>query len=800
MCVHSPGGGEETTAQYRPSGRTASQRSAMFNQQQQLQQHLRQLQHLLQQQQPPPPPPPAPPPPRHHQAGRIAPPPQAPPPRMVNLCSAPQATIIAANPMLQGALLMQHMQGNLRGFAVGGQQFPQFFPAGSRASLLGPAPMGVAIKTPHMGFPPRHFHPHPRYVNKDFTARPPERKRESDVRAVGDSDGQSGARSTEGEGSDRAVITEGTVALDGHTPPLAELQEEPALKKQRTEGSEGVLQEPPEADGALSSDYKRSAEEKEPGDGEALEERGSVAGPETMEFMEESRAAEVLGVGASLKVTIQQSSESRAFSTGGGAGSQGEAREPGGDAASRFFCYICSITCQNQQSFQSHMNGVVHQQRMMEIQRMSNACLGTLLPRVRESLQSQREGERRPSLQRWCATCQTHFSGDLIQHRRLGGGGEGAQGGEVGVQLSKHSARPFCTVCKRHFRTPRKFVEHMKSPEHKQRVEELREEGGPEVLEELITVDAVGCFEGEEDYEEEPNEEEEGEEQGRAHSQVGLPAHKEVSLEDMGDDEEYDSDTQYGSSFVVPVAGFLCRLCHKFFHFESTARLSHCKSLTHFQNLQKYRALRNLPDTGSSMEDTEQGGAMRQEEEEEKERQDDKEEEGQEEEKREKQEEEERQEEEKKEGPHRALETVDCSQPGQNSLSPNHLTPSVAKFSPGSQDRAAQSHDPSTGHAPHCDLLNSSSAAAPSARPRPSLSPPQSAEGKARGDPPAPTPTPPCPQHKDLPESLRQGEGREEEEGEEEGEDADADVEEEPAIGSKRTASRRRATRTTRRR
>ncbi|XP_036382006.1 cdkn1a interacting zinc finger protein 1b [Megalops cyprinoides] len=703
----------------------------MFNQQQQLQQHLRQLQHLLQQQQPLPPPP-APTPPHHHQAGRIAPPPQAPPPRMVNLCSAPQATIIAANPMLQGALLMQHMQGNLRGFAVGGQQFPQFFPAGSRASLLGPAPMGVAIKTPHMGFPPRHFHPHPRYVNKDFTARPPERKRESDVRAVGDSDGQSGAKSTEGESSDRAVSTEGTVVLDEHTPPLAELQEEPALKKQRTEGSEGVLQEPPEADGALSSDYKCSAEEKEPGDGEALEERGSVAGPETMEFMEESRAAEVLGIGASLKVTIQQSSESRAFSTGGVTGSQGEAREPGGDAASRFFCYICSITCQNQQSFQSHMNGVVHQQRMMEIQRRSNACLGTLLPRVRESLQSQRDGERRPSLQRWCSTCQTHFSGDLIQHRRT-----------KEHKLSKHSARPFCTVCKRHFRTPRKFVEHMKSPEHKQRVEELREEGGPEVLEELITVDAVGCFEGEEDYEEEPNEEEEGEERGRAHSQVGLPAHKEVSLEDMGDDEEYDSDTQYGSSFVVPVAGFLCRLCHKFFHFESTARLSHCKSLTHFQNLQKYRALRNQPDmeepdTCSSVEDTERGGTTRQEEEE-------------------------------RERP--------------------------AKSSPGSQDRAVQSHDPSTGHAPHCHPLNSSSAAAPSPRPCPSLPPPGSGEGKSRGDPPAPTPT--SPQQRDLPESLRQGEGREEE-GEEEGQDAD--VEEKPAIGSKRTASRRRVTRMTRRR
>ena len=42
------------------------------------------------------------------------PPQTAPPPRMVNLCQATQTTIIAPNPMLQGALLMQQMQGRFR--------------------------------------------------------------------------------------------------------------------------------------------------------------------------------------------------------------------------------------------------------------------------------------------------------------------------------------------------------------------------------------------------------------------------------------------------------------------------------------------------------------------------------------------------------------------------------------------------------------------------------------------------------------------------------------------------------------
>ena len=92
---------------------------------------------------------------------------------------------------------------------------------------------------------------------------------------------------------------------------------------------------------------------------------------------------------------------------------------------------------------------------------------------------------------------------------------------------------------------------------------------------------------------------------------------KEVTLKDMASDEEYDSETVYGewrltpdsfcclsacfsclimsdvysffsltgSSFFVPVAGFICRLCNKFYHFESSALHTHCKSMKHFENL-----------------------------------------------------------------------------------------------------------------------------------------------------------------------------------------------------------------------
>ncbi|KTF89439.1 hypothetical protein cypCar_00044045, partial [Cyprinus carpio] len=85
--------------------------------------------------------------------------------------------------------------------------------------------------------------------------------------------------------------------------------------------------------------------------------------------------------------------------------------------------------------------------------------------------------------------------------------------------------------------------------------------------------------------------------------QEGVSAQMEVTLEDLTEDEEFDSDTVYGSSFVVPVAGFLCRLCGQFYHFESSARHTHCKTLPHFQNLKRYKALTKHEESGSSSAD-----------------------------------------------------------------------------------------------------------------------------------------------------------------------------------------------------
>lgn len=305
----------------------------------------------------------------------------------------------------------------------------------------------------------------------------------------------------------------------------------------------------------------------------------------------EKRAREMLRVcsaGGSLKVTILQSSDSRAFSTvslapGPRSSDSTSATPAAASAPSRqalqFFCYICRASCCSQQEFQDHMLGAQHQQRLGEIQHMSQACLLSLLPVPRDVL----EREEEPPLRRWCNTCQVYYMGDLIQHRRT-----------QDHKIAKQSLRPFCTVCNRYFKTPRKFVEHVKSQGHKDKAKELKmfeKEIAGQDEDHFITVDAVGCFEDDEDEEEEDdNEEEEIEVEEEFCKQVRSRG---ISIEEWKGSETYNPSTAYGVDFMVPVMGYVCRICHKFYHSSSGAKLSHCKSLAHFENLQKYKKAKN---------------------------------------------------------------------------------------------------------------------------------------------------------------------------------------------------------------
>uniref|UniRef100_A0A8C6UPF0 Matrin-type domain-containing protein n=1 Tax=Neogobius melanostomus TaxID=47308 RepID=A0A8C6UPF0_9GOBI len=43
-----------------------------------------------------------------------------------------------------------------------------------------------------------------------------------------------------------------------------------------------------------------------------------------------------------------------------------------------------------------------------------------------------------------------------------------------------------------------------------------------------------------------------------------------------------------GVEFIVPQSGFYCKLCGLFYSSEETAKATHCRSVVHYRNLQKY--------------------------------------------------------------------------------------------------------------------------------------------------------------------------------------------------------------------
>ncbi|XP_019741316.1 cdkn1a interacting zinc finger protein 1b isoform X2 [Hippocampus comes] len=161
-----------------------------------------------------------------------------------------------------------------------------------------------------------------------------------------------------------------------------------------------------------------------------------VCPPEQQEAVErhDANTTSQLKSACSLEVTIQQYGDSREFKMAG------EKRAAPG---SGLHCHMCGVTCHSMEMFVEHMGGSDHMAKWKEITHSVSIITHTITNRRR----------------RWCDTCQSHFSDDVISHRRTKQHKE-----------RKRASRPFCAACRRHLKTPRKFVEHMKSDKHKREV------------------------------------------------------------------------------------------------------------------------------------------------------------------------------------------------------------------------------------------------------------------------------------------------------------------------------------------
>ncbi|KAM7316840.1 hypothetical protein ACRRTK_024571 [Alexandromys fortis] len=497
---------------------------------------------------------------------------QSSPQQLLNLQGTHSASLLNGS-MLQRALLLQQLQGNLRAYNMTAPSLPapsltppqmvtpnlqQFFPQATRQSLLGPPPVGVPMNPSQLSHSGR---------NSQKQARTPSTTPNHKTVPLGD-------REDPTEGSEETAELQMDTPEDQDSLVCPDDMETPVLDPEPFEASEPPAKRPKRPGHRGQHPHQHKCQ--------------LWPVPQNRSHLVLQKLGKMWGAGGSLKVTILQSSDSRAFNTtpltsGLRPGDSTSAAPVLASIPSKqtlqFFCYICKTSCNSQQEFQDHLSEGQHQQRLGEMQHSSQTCLLSLLPMPRDILEREAED---PPPKRWCNTCQMYYMGDLIQHRRT-----------QEHKIAKQSLRPFCTICSRYFKTPRKFVEHVKSQGHKDKAKELKtlekEIVNPEE-EHFITVDAVGCFESDQEEDEDDEEEEEIEAEEEFCKQVRSG---DTSLEEWKGSETYSPNTAYGVDFLVPAMGYVCRICHKFYDTNSGLRLSHCKSLAHFENLQKYKAAKN---------------------------------------------------------------------------------------------------------------------------------------------------------------------------------------------------------------
>nr|CAB3244011.1 proteoglycan 4 [Phallusia mammillata] len=65
----------------------------------------------------------------------------------------------------------------------------------------------------------------------------------------------------------------------------------------------------------------------------------------------------------------------------------------------------------------------------------------------------------------------------------------------------------------------------------------------------------------------------------------GEDKEEEIETFDLPD---YDAEVPLGQKYVIAVSGFFCKICHKFYNSEASAKVTHCKSRTHYDKFAKW--------------------------------------------------------------------------------------------------------------------------------------------------------------------------------------------------------------------
>lgn len=237
----------------------------------------------------------------------------------------------------------------------------------------------------------------------------------------------------------------------------------------------------------------------------------------------------------------------------------------------KFFCHACMVECHDFEGFARHMKGKKHLNRMQS--------LGSAHIQVSEQQMSRLKAEEHlRSFEKKPRSEDRNRRGDISQRRgstdrRFYGRG----------QLYTPQQPPAVLDS---FRSPQTRSSFRNRPNqgyrdrHSRRDRDHDESSNasfPGDLGDMVTVDEVGFEDQDESVSQEL--EENAEKKNEESKEPKKPAPEDADDYVIPD---YDPKTPVGQNYVVPVSGYFCKLCHKFYTTEAAAKTSHCMSKPHY--------------------------------------------------------------------------------------------------------------------------------------------------------------------------------------------------------------------------
>lgn len=218
------------------------------------------------------------------------------------------------------------------------------------------------------------------------------------------------------------------------------------------------------------------------------------------------------------------------------------------DKDSNLYCHVCNVSVYDDESFRRHLNGMKHTQRMNSLLTVHQMKSNQLKSRIR---------------------AEEHLRKIEGKNSSGGGGGDGSSGSDPDF---------FCKICNNSLTIP--WERHRFSNIHKQRQLQVKRGCGWCKVHDFSNFTEV--LEHRETEEHKKNAEVYGKKRDDRSRSRSRDRDDNSDTEDLSI-PEFNAENPVGVKYIIPVTGYFCKLCHKFYNNEKSAKGSHCQSETHYE-------------------------------------------------------------------------------------------------------------------------------------------------------------------------------------------------------------------------